>query len=122
MIWWISYLMFNLYVVDWRQPETSQSEYARANKELRKLSGSVQLINQLKAKQKVILNSETVIAPPSTNTDTSTPVIIWVNDLIIQKCRVSVSRNDNKAMLSYVFVFGLWYSANDLATLTILFW
>lgn len=37
-----------------RQPETSQSEYARANKELRKLSGSVQLINQLKAKQKEI--------------------------------------------------------------------
>lgn len=36
------------------QPETSQSEYARANKELRKLSGSVQLINQLKAKQKEI--------------------------------------------------------------------
>lgn len=36
------------------QPETSQSEYARANKELRKLSGSVQLINHLKAKQKEI--------------------------------------------------------------------
>ncbi|KEH24445.1 peptide chain release factor 1 [Medicago truncatula] len=38
------------------QPETSQSEYARANKELRKLSGSVQLINQLKAKQKSLMN------------------------------------------------------------------
>ncbi|XP_058738415.1 peptide chain release factor 1, mitochondrial [Vicia villosa] len=36
------------------QPEVSPSEYARANKELRKLSGSVELINELKDKQKEI--------------------------------------------------------------------
>ncbi|KAK2418902.1 Peptide chain release factor [Trifolium repens] len=36
------------------QPEATPAEYARANKELRKLSGSVQLINELKAKQKEI--------------------------------------------------------------------
>nr|KYP71733.1 Peptide chain release factor 1 [Cajanus cajan] len=36
------------------QPEASPSEYARANKELRKLSGSMDLINELRAKQKEI--------------------------------------------------------------------
>ncbi|XP_014494913.1 uncharacterized protein LOC106756827 isoform X1 [Vigna radiata var. radiata] len=36
------------------QPEASPSEYARANKELRKLSGSVDLINELRTKQKEI--------------------------------------------------------------------
>ncbi|KAF7827484.1 peptide chain release factor 1 isoform X2 [Senna tora] len=36
------------------QPEASPSEYARANKELRKLSGSMALIYDLRAKQKEI--------------------------------------------------------------------
>ncbi|KAK9139068.1 hypothetical protein Scep_008749 [Stephania cephalantha] len=41
------------------QPEASPAEYARANKELRKLTGSMDLINELRAKQKEIkgLNS-----------------------------------------------------------------
>lgn len=41
------------------QPEASPVEYARANKELRKLSSSMDLINELRAKQKEIegLNS-----------------------------------------------------------------
>uniref|UniRef100_A0A2P2KSV8 Peptide chain release factor 1-like isoform X2 n=1 Tax=Rhizophora mucronata TaxID=61149 RepID=A0A2P2KSV8_RHIMU len=36
------------------QPEASPDEYARANKELRKLSGSMDLINELRSKQKEI--------------------------------------------------------------------
>ncbi|CAL5396642.1 unnamed protein product [Camellia sinensis] len=36
------------------QPEASQAEYSRANKELRKLRGSMDLINELRTKQKEI--------------------------------------------------------------------
>lgn len=55
LIWFEMIILCIIDVVDWRQPEVSPSEYARANKELRKLSGSVELINELKDKQKVIL-------------------------------------------------------------------
>ena len=40
--------------VEWRQPEASPTEYARANKELRKLRGSMELIAHLRTKQKVL--------------------------------------------------------------------
>ena len=40
--------------VEWRQPEASPAEYARANKELRKLRGSTELIAHLRIKQKVL--------------------------------------------------------------------
>lgn len=39
--------------VEWRQPEASPAEYARANKELRKLSGCMDLIADLRTQQKV---------------------------------------------------------------------
>ncbi|KAI7996894.1 hypothetical protein LOK49_LG10G01910 [Camellia lanceoleosa] len=35
------------------QPEPSQAEYSRANKELLKLRGSMDLINKLRTKEKV---------------------------------------------------------------------
>ncbi|GMP22772.1 hypothetical protein CsSME_00000644 [Camellia sinensis var. sinensis] len=35
------------------QPKASQAEYSRANKELRKLGGSMDLINKLRTKEKV---------------------------------------------------------------------
>lgn len=39
--------------IDARQPEASPAEYSKANKELRKLRDSTQLINELRTKQKV---------------------------------------------------------------------
>ncbi|CAJ2634251.1 unnamed protein product [Trifolium pratense] len=44
-----------------RQPEATPAEYARANKELRKLSGYVQLINELKAKQKPFFYDDYIV-------------------------------------------------------------
>ncbi|XP_057439158.1 peptide chain release factor 1, mitochondrial isoform X2 [Lotus japonicus] len=51
------------------QPEATPSEYARANKELRKLSGSVELINELRAKQKEIDGLKTLMAESSEDKD-----------------------------------------------------
>ncbi|XP_028804500.1 uncharacterized protein LOC114759490 [Neltuma alba] len=47
------------------QPEASPTEYARANKELRKLSGSMALINELRAKQKEIDGLKSLLAESS---------------------------------------------------------
>lgn len=44
------------------QPEVSPAEYSRANKELQKLRGSMELINELRAKQKEIDGLKSVIA------------------------------------------------------------
>ncbi|KAG5044162.1 hypothetical protein AAZX31_03G203700 [Glycine max] len=51
------------------QPEASPSEYARANKELRKLSGSVDLIKELRAKQKEIDGLKSLMAECSEDKD-----------------------------------------------------
>ncbi|MED6121815.1 hypothetical protein PIB30_033631 [Stylosanthes scabra] len=51
------------------QPEIPPSEYARANKELRKLSGSVHLINELRAKQKEIDGLKSLVAECSEDKD-----------------------------------------------------
>ncbi|XP_027350404.1 uncharacterized protein LOC113861642 [Abrus precatorius] len=51
------------------QPEASPSDYARANKELRKLSGSVDLINELRAKQKEIGGLKSLMAECSEDKD-----------------------------------------------------
>lgn len=40
--------------VEWRQPEASPAEYARANKELRKLRDTMELIAHLRTRQKVL--------------------------------------------------------------------
>lgn len=45
-----------------RQPEASPTEYARANKELRKLSSSMDLINKLRTKQKEIESLRSLMA------------------------------------------------------------
>ncbi|KAL5579630.1 hypothetical protein UlMin_012072 [Ulmus minor] len=50
-------------------PETSPAEYARANKELRKLSASMDLINELRAKQKEINGLKSVMVECSHNKD-----------------------------------------------------
>ncbi|KAI9127818.1 hypothetical protein K1719_000811 [Acacia pycnantha] len=47
------------------QPEASPTEYARANKELRKLSGFMALINELRAKQKEIDGLKSLLAESS---------------------------------------------------------
>ncbi|XP_057485699.1 peptide chain release factor 1, mitochondrial-like isoform X1 [Actinidia eriantha] len=44
------------------QPEASPVEYARANKELRNLRGSMNLINELRTKQKEIESLESLVA------------------------------------------------------------
>ncbi|KAJ7977738.1 Peptide chain release factor 1 [Quillaja saponaria] len=51
------------------QPEASPSEYARANKELRKLRDSMDLINELRAKQKEINGLKSVMAECSEDKD-----------------------------------------------------
>ncbi|KAL9332374.1 hypothetical protein ACSQ67_001984 [Phaseolus vulgaris] len=51
------------------QPEASPSEYARANKELRKLSGSVDLINELRTIQKEIDGLKSLIEECSEDKD-----------------------------------------------------
>ncbi|CAL0302364.1 unnamed protein product [Lupinus luteus] len=50
-------------------PEVSPSEYAKANKELRKLSGSLDLINELRAKQKEINGLKSLMAECSEDKD-----------------------------------------------------
>ncbi|KAF1892268.1 hypothetical protein Lal_00036630 [Lupinus albus] len=52
-----------------RKPEVSPSEYAKANKELRKLSGSLDLINELRAKQKEINGLKSLMAECSEDKD-----------------------------------------------------
>ncbi|GFZ00260.1 peptide chain release factor 1 [Actinidia rufa] len=44
------------------QPEASPAEYARANKELRNLRGSIDLINELRTKQKEIEGLKSLVA------------------------------------------------------------
>ncbi|TXG63213.1 hypothetical protein EZV62_010207 [Acer yangbiense] len=44
------------------QPEASPTEYSRANKELRKLRGSMELINELRTKQKEIKGLKSLMA------------------------------------------------------------
>ncbi|KAK3194397.1 hypothetical protein Dsin_025707 [Dipteronia sinensis] len=44
------------------QPEASPTEYSRANKELRKLRGSMELINELRTKQKEIEGLKSLMA------------------------------------------------------------
>ncbi|KAK8473699.1 hypothetical protein PHAVU_001G217500 [Phaseolus vulgaris] len=51
------------------QPEASPSEYARTNKELRKLSGSVDLINELRTIQKEIDGLKSLIEECSEDKD-----------------------------------------------------
>ncbi|XP_015968826.1 peptide chain release factor 1, mitochondrial isoform X1 [Arachis duranensis] len=51
------------------QPEIPPSEYARANKELRKLSSSLHLINELRAKQKEIDGLKSLVAECSDDKD-----------------------------------------------------
>ncbi|XP_019418678.1 PREDICTED: uncharacterized protein LOC109329455 isoform X2 [Lupinus angustifolius] len=50
-------------------PEVSPSEYAKANKELRKLSGSLDLISELRAKQKEINGLKSLMAECSEDKD-----------------------------------------------------
>lgn len=45
-----------------RQPDASPTEYARANKELRKLTSSLHLIHELRSKQKEIDGLKSLIA------------------------------------------------------------
>ncbi|KAI5674854.1 hypothetical protein M9H77_05804 [Catharanthus roseus] len=51
------------------QPETSPAEYSRANKELRKLRHSVDLINELRSTQKEIVELKSVIAESQDDRD-----------------------------------------------------
>ncbi|KAL5561093.1 hypothetical protein UlMin_030840 [Ulmus minor] len=51
------------------QPEASPAEYARANKELRKLGASMDLINELRAKQKEINGLKSVMVECSQDKD-----------------------------------------------------
>ncbi|PIA60743.1 hypothetical protein AQUCO_00300331v1 [Aquilegia coerulea] len=79
----------NIYLQNFmNQPEASPSEYSRANKELRKIRSSMELITQLRAKQKEIDGLKSLIAECPEDKDMHDMAVEELDEAIEEENRI----------------------------------